>query len=356
MKITNVTYWAEQIPLSRPYTVAYKTQDSMEIIFVRLDGENGYFGVGAASPSKHVTGETHEATKGALAANLEEICLKQDIRFLPTILRKATNKLPDTPAAQAAIDIALHDLWAKSQQLPLVELLGRVHHTLPTSITIGIKDTIQESIEEAKEYLHRRFKIIKLKIGLSLEKDIETTYKIKEAVGNNMLIRVDANQGYTGADLLKYWEETRVLDVEFVEQPFKPKKVNEMLAMPKEIRDHCAGDESVQKPVDALKYANRPHPYGIYNIKLMKCGGIAAGRQIADIAHLGGIALMWGCMDESCVSISAALHAAFASPNTRFLDLDGSFDLARDPFKGGFVIEDGMMRLTDKAGLGVEMV
>jgi L-alanine-DL-glutamate epimerase-like enolase superfamily enzyme len=64
---------------------------------------------------------------------------------------------------------------------------------------------------------------------------------------------------------------------------------------------------------------------------------------------------MWGCNDESVISIAAALHAAFACPRTRYLDLDGSFDLARDPASGGFIVEDGLMRLLDRPGLGVEL-
>ena len=63
---------------------------------------------------------------------------------------------------------------------------------------------------------------------------------------------------------------------------------------------------------------------------------------------------MWGCMDESIVSISAALHAALASPATRYLDLDGSLDLARDVVTGGFHLEDGYLRTTDAPGLGVQ--
>ena len=98
-----------------------------------------------------------------------------------------------------------------------------------------------------------------------------------------------------------------------------------------------------------------PRPFGIYNIKLMKCGGIAAGIQIAEIARLAGIELMWGCMDESIVGIVAALHAALASPATRYLDLDGHLDLARDPARGGLVLSEGMLGLTDRPGLGIEM-
>jgi L-alanine-DL-glutamate epimerase-like enolase superfamily enzyme len=102
-----------------------------------------------------------------------------------------------------------------------------------------------------------------------------------------------------------------------------------------------------------MALAQPPRAAGIFNIKLMKCGGIAAARRIATVAELSGIALMWGCMDESAISIAAALHAALASPATRYLDLDGSLDLARDVVDGGFVIENGVMRTAGGPGLGV---
>ncbi len=94
----------------------------------------------------------------------------------------------------------------------------------------------------------------------------------------------------------------------------------------------------------------------IYNIKLMKCGGINAALQIAEIANLAGIDLMWGCMDESIISISAALHAALASPATRYLDLDGSLDLARDIVSGGFVLNDGYLSVNENPGLGCTLL
>jgi L-alanine-DL-glutamate epimerase-like enolase superfamily enzyme len=71
------------------------------------------------------------------------------------------------------------------------------------------------------------------------------------------------------------------------------------------------------------------------------------------VAETAGVALMWGCMDESRIGIAAGLHAALSSPATRYLDLDGSLDLARDVAEGGFVIADGVMRTTEAPGLGV---
>lgn len=353
MKIIKAHFWTEHIKLTRPYTIAYKTIDSVENIFVQLETDTGQIGVGVASPSYQVTGESFDDTRAALGLHLEALTLHQNIQAFGTLIRKTHETLSTTPAACAAVDIALHDLFCKSIQVSVAQFLGQYHKALPTSITIGIK-SIEASIEEAKEYLERNFKIIKLKIGKSLEEDVEVISKIHEVVKDKMLIRVDANQGYAVNDLIKFVHQTEHIGVELIEQPFQVANDPQLLKVPTDIRKILAADESLVNVQDAFRLAHAPLHYGIYNIKLMKCGGIHSGRQIADIAQLAGIDLMWGCNDESCVSIAAGLHAAFASPNTKYIDLDGSLDLGKDPFSGGFVIENGMMRLGSGVGLGIQ--
>ncbi|MFC1725844.1 mandelate racemase/muconate lactonizing enzyme family protein [candidate division KSB1 bacterium] len=355
MKIKSVKYWTENLELTRPYTIAYQTIDSVENVFVRIDGENGLFGLGSASPADFVTGETFEDCTEALEKSLERLLIGKDICLLTELCRKLEENMSGTPAAMAAADIALHDLFAKYLKIPLVDLLGRVHRSMPTSITIGIKSVV-EAIEEAKEYIDRKFKILKVKIGKSLEEDIEVIRKLRENVGNSVDIRVDANQGYRIKDLKKFFERTKKLNIEFMEQPLKADNINDMFELKEIYRKKIAADESLHYPADALKLSNTPHPFGIYNIKLMKCGGIRNAKRISEIAELAGIDLMWGCMDESIISISAALHAAFASVTTKYLDLDGSLDLARDIVEGGFELKDGHMTIVEKSGLGVTLV
>ena len=355
MKITKVKYWTENLELVRPYTIAYKTIDAVENIFVELETEDGHWGLGAASPGESVTGEGCDDCREALGENLETLLRGRDIRHLKALIRELDDKMPQAPAARAAVDIALHDALAKHLDIPLVDMLGRVHKSLPTSITIGIK-SVKDTLEEAREYIDRGFHILKVKIGKSLEDDLEVLHKLREKVGPDVLIRVDANQGYTAKTFADFFKKTESLDIEFIEQPLPADDIRAMHTLPKEVRQLTAADESLLSASDALRLAQLPQPFGIYNIKLMKCGGVAAALQIAEIAHWAGIDLMWGCMDESIVSISAALHAALASPATRYLDLDGSFDLARDLVKGGFIIEDGYMKALDKPGLGIERI
>ena len=355
MEIKKISTWKEDLALTRPYTIAYETIDSVQNMFVLLEAENGTIGLGAGSPAEDVTGESIETCEEALTNQLDAILKGKDIRCFPSLLSQLDETLSDTPAARAAVDIALHDLLANIIGLPLVDVLGRVHDSMPTSITIGIK-SVAETLEEADEYWGRGFRILKVKTGHDVDEDIERMIQLRKKFGTKAILRVDANQGYTLADYRRFLDKTKRANVEFVEQPLKAFDLDGMRSLEEWIRKQSAADESMLNPQSALKCLYPPKPFGIFNIKLMKCGGIAPGLEIARMAQHEGIDLMWGCMDESIVSIAAALHAAFASPATRYLDLDGSLDLARDLVDGGFIIENGWLRPTDQPGLGVKRI
>ena len=355
MKIFKATFWAERLALTRPYTIAYVHIDSVQNLFVRLEADDGTVGLGVAAPDEEVTGEGMQKCRQALADNLEDLLTGTDIRHIKTRMRDIEIALPDAPAARAAIDMALHDLWAKHLGLPLVDLLGRVHRSLPTSITIGI-GSVEEALAEAAEYIGRGFRILKVKIGRSMEEDVERLHRIRQKLGREIIIRVDANQGYSVDQFKNFLNQTASLELELIEQPLPAGDLAGMRRLPEAVRNRVAADESLLDARDVLTCLEHPRPFGIYNIKLMKCGGIAPAMQIAELANLASIDLMWGCMDESSVGIAAALHAALASPATRYLDLDGHLDLARDPVTDGLVLQNGELSVTDSPGLGVEMI
>jgi L-alanine-DL-glutamate epimerase-like enolase superfamily enzyme len=353
LKISSARSHVEHFELVRPYTIAFRSIDAVQNVIVELETNQGLVGLGAAAPEAHVTGESDENCQAALTDEGLAWLLGRDVRMLPALCRELARTMPDAPAARAAIDIALHDLYGQHLGLPLVELLGREHLSLPTSITIGIK-SVDATLEEAREYLSRGFRVLKVKLGHSLDEDIERLQRLRELTGRDVAIRVDPNQGYDLEAVRRFVDATNTLDIEFLEQPM-PVAVD-VRALPSTVRARLAADERLLNEADALTLATPQPACGIFNIKLMKCGGIWPARRIADLAETAGIELMWGCMDESLVSISAALHVALASPATRYLDLDGSLDLARDVATGGFVLEDGYMRTTDAPGLGLRRI
>jgi len=352
VKIERIAIHTFAVPLKRPYRIANHTTDSVRIAIVRIEGENGVSGFGSATPEPDITGETFEACVGALEHGAS--LLAQTSREFREHIGALESLTSGTPGARAALDSALFDLWARSAGRPLVDLLGRAHRELPTSITIGILP-LDETLVEADEYVARGFRALKVKIGESFDADMERMARLRERVGPSIALRADANVGYEPANVVRCHERLRALDVEMLEQPSLPSRDAELRALPAEVRRWLMADESLHDERDAVVLAREPRPYGVWNIKLMKCGGIAPAMRIADVAARNGVDLMWGCMDESEIGIAAALHAAFACPATRYLDLDGSFDLARDPARGGFELVDGFLRTSDRPGLGVEV-
>ena len=355
MKIKKINVWNTDLGNTKPYTIAFKTIDEVRNVFIEIIIDNGTSGIGSGNPSEYVTGENLNQTIEALQDKNLEFLIGRDIREINQLLFEVLLKFPKTPAARAALDIALHDVFTKYLNVPLVKYLGQKIKALPTSNTIGIKNA-EETVKEAVDYQKQGFKVLKVKLGKDLEEDIERLVKLRERFDNSMVIRIDANQGYSVQQTIDFYNRTKKLDIELIEQPLPAKSVKDMKGLPDEIKSKIAADESLLSPADALNLINPPSAAGIFNIKLMKCGGISQGLKIADIALQEGVDLFWGCNDESIVSITAALHAAFACSNTRYIDLDGSLDLAKDEVTGGFILSDGMMYCSDKPGLGVERV
>ena len=352
MKIKSVKAWLQQLPLTKPYTIAYKVIEDTEIVFFEVVLENGITGTGASNPFEDVVGETPADTLANLQTDFVQNFAGRDIRFFNQLIDEAITQFPHKPGTIAAIDIALHDAFCQWLGIRVVDWYGCKINALPTSYTIGIKDTMA-MLEEVKTIYAAGFKLIKLKTGLNVDEDIERVTRLTELYKNKMRIRVDANQGYNLQQLKYFLNKTKDLSLELIEQPLPSGKEPELSVLPDVDRKILTADESLTDAASALLLSHPPAPYGIFNIKLMKCGGIRAAREIAGIAANSGINLFWGCNDESIVSITAALHAAYSCTHTKYLDLDGSFDLTGDYVTGGFILKEGVMYLTEQPGLGV---
>lgn len=353
MKIKSIQAYLKNFTLTRSYTIAYKSQSEVQNVILVVTLENGIIGLGCASPSDAVTGETVKDSLAALSNQTFAHFIDRDLENLSALTQQCIELLQKTPAACAALDIALHDAYAQLMSKPLAVLLGQVHQSLPTSITIGIKNNT-ETLSEAQEYIDRGFTHLKVKLGLSLQEDL---VRLKELRKNfpTVTIRVDPNQGYRLSECLTLLKEAHALQLELIEQPMKVHDTKLLRDLKDTDKKIIALDESLLTLKDAEQLLIPPACCGIFNIKLMKCGGITTAQKIATLAKESAIDVMWGCNDESIISISAALHTAFACSATRYLDLDGSLDLLDDVVVGGFVIENGIMRITNQPGLGVTL-
>lgn len=350
MKIKNIRAYKVDLGLSKPYTVAYETNSTAENVFLEVELENGIIGYGAACPSEFVFGEKMEDTVSNLTSDALQKWIGKDIRCFRSLILESRLLFPLHSATRTAVDIALHDAFGKFIDIPVYKFYGGQVRKQPTSVTIGILG-VDETIREASEFKKLGFKILKVKTGLNPKEDVERIIKLKETYGNYFKIRVDANQGYSIEETKAFYESTIELGIELIEQPVSVKKVRDLKLLPSDVRKKIACDESLTDKRSALDLAGE-NICGIFNIKLMKCGGLLEAFDISSIAEAYGIEIFWGCYDESIASITAALHASLACPTTKYLDLDGSFDLADDIFEGGFTLIDGELIPNEKSGFG----
>ncbi len=351
MKIVAVRAYLKKMALKKPYTIAYNTFTDVALAFFEIELANGMIGYGSGSPAEEVVGETTEQTVANLNTSFVANLVGRDIRHFQEIIFESNLAFPHLPGTLAAIDIALHDAFGKFIGVSIASYYGQKMNALPTSMTIGIKG-LDETLEEAKEYASMGFRVFKVKTGMDLNEDIERIKALYTSFGKDYTIRVDANQGYDLAQLKLFLKATSSYPLELIEQPLPVGKEQDLLQLSAAERKSLTADEALKDPHAALQLAAGEHAFGIYNIKLMKCGGLLGAKEIATIAQHAGIDLFWGCNDESIISITAALHMAYACSNTKYIDLDGSFDLMEDLVTGGFEVQDGCLVINNLPGFG----
>jgi L-alanine-DL-glutamate epimerase-like enolase superfamily enzyme len=350
MKIKAIEYFKVDMPLAVPYTIAYETVSHTSNIILKLDTGTGLTGWGCAAPDIEVTGETPEDVIGHIEKVVLGLLKDQPPFQIARITDMLKQLLPGASSTLAMVDMALYDLLARKAKIPLYQLLGAFRNEIPTSITIGILP-LDETLATAKSYLKKGFSILKLKGGLNLDEDIEKILKLREAFGDDFLLRFDANQGYTTEESFDFIRKTLSANIEIFEQPTSQKMEERLGEVTQNIDIRVMADESLKTLKDAFRLT-RNDLIDMVNIKIMKVGGILESQHINSVAKAAGVEVMVGCIDECALGISAGLHFTLSRPNIVCADLDGHLDLLEDPFTGLFLLKNGVLRPSAHPGLG----
>lgn len=350
MKITGVESWRVDLKLAEPYAIAYGSYDTAPNIFLRLDTDGGARGYGCAAPDPQVTGETPEQVADALAGIAADVLHGADALRPVHLLVALREQLTELPGAMAAVDMALFDLLGKAAGLPLWRLLGGYRDCIETSITIGILPE-QETVRRARERVAQGFRALKLKGGVDVEDDIARLLKVREAVGNGIELRFDANQGYTPQEAERFLAGIAAADLEILEQPTSSELPEQLGPLTRSASAAVMADESMVSRLDAFHLAGK-QLVDLLNVKLMKVGGIDEALRVTAIGSAVGVRTMVGCMDEATLGIAAGLHFALARPSVSYADLDGHLDLVDDPTAGAVILRDGVLYPAERPGLG----
>jgi L-alanine-DL-glutamate epimerase-like enolase superfamily enzyme len=351
LSVSTVRAYRLEIPLETSYDVAYARFDAVENLVVRIGTECGLTGWGCAAPDTYVTGETVEGNLGALREALAPALQRAGESAVEELLHGVAELAPSDPAARAAADLALHDLWGKLRGVSVQALLGGTRRGISTSITIGIMN-IEETCVVAAERVAQGFDILKLKGGRDPEEDIERVRAVRRAHGPDLVIRLDANQGYS-VDEARSVMGALAEEIEFIEQPVDAGDLGGLALLAAEGAVPVMADEAVLGLEEVTELMRRG--LRLLCVKLMKSGGLAATARVCDFARQHGARVMIGCMDELPISMAGAAHLALSHPAVAHADLDGHIDMVQRVATGGMEIRSGEVSVTGKPGLGVQV-
>lgn len=356
MKIKEIKVGQISVPLKKPFKTALRTVDKIEDVVVKIITDTGHIGYGEAAPTAVITGDTKGSIKCAIEDYIATQIIGLEIENIEEIMNRIDRSLIKNTSAKAAVDIAIYDLFGQLHKSPLYKLLGGYKKEIISDLTISVNDP-EEMAQDSIEAVRRGYKTLKIKVGLDSQMDIKRIQAIRDTVGYNVDLRLDANQGWKPKEavmLLRKMED-KGFNIELVEQPVSANDLEGLKYVTQNVNTPILADESVFSPFDAVKIIQN-RAADLINIKLMKTGGIHNALKICSVAEIYGVECMIGCMLESKLSVSAAVHLAASKSIITKIDLDGPGLCKEDPVDGGPQFQDYKITLNDEWGLGFKNI
>ncbi len=352
LKIKDVEIYLFDLPLAAPFRIAIGEMKAANDLLVRVVTDQGVVGIGEACPFPPITGET-QATNAAAAKTIRDMIIGRDPLAIEAILLEIGAIVHADPSAVAAFDMALYDILGQVAGLPLFRLFGSARTQFETDITTGI-DTPAAMAAETKTNAARGYKTLKVKVGLDPDDDVARIQAVRDAIGYDIRVRIDANQGWSVPQAIYALRKLEKFHIQLIEQPVVASDVAGMKQVRAASPIPIMADEACFLPADALKLV-RAEACDYFNIKIMKAGGISNAIRIAHIADAADIRCMVGCMLESNVALTAAAHVVASQANIIFADLDGNAEHTVDPVVGGMTVKAGVVTMPEKPGLGCDV-
>lgn len=352
MKISKTEIFMYKIPMD-PFTIATGTMDYAQNVLIKIHTDEGIIGWGECSAFPMIVGETQlscyhlaqDFAKYLKGKNPLEIGERmQDLHFI----------IAGNYTAKSAFDLALYDIAAQAANKPLFAYLGGSKKPIESDLTIGI-DTPENMRDQAIDFVKNGVTMIKVKLGKKPKDDIQRMKLIREAIGDQIILRIDANQGWQPSDALAVLQALAPYHIQFCEQPMHKYYDDLLPTLCADSPIVVMADESVFTHHDARKLINQKACHAI-NIKFSKSGGIHEAIKIHDIAKEHNIPCMMGGMLESRVALTAKMHFAMAHDNVKYYDMDTCLLGHKvDPVMGGVQFNGMHLSVDDSIGLGVQV-
>ncbi|MCC6446445.1 MAG: dipeptide epimerase [Armatimonadetes bacterium] len=305
--------------------------------------EDGSRGRAEVSPRSYVTGETQDTVLQDIAGSADRLC-GEDYDGLFAFSNALKSLLPDRHSARALAEIVFFDALARAWKVPRCRLLGGACQEVKSDLSISIAPP-DETARLAWDAFDRGFRHLKLKVGgLGVEEEARRVLAVREAVPG-ALLRIDANQAFSAEEAVVFieWLAGSGVPVECFEQPVSCTDLDGLAQVTSRSPVPIIADESVLTPQDALRLVKAEAADG-FNIKLAK-SGIRDSLEIIAIARAAGWKLMLGCMLESALGSSMAVHLACGTGSFHYIDLDSHYLISGDEDEQDFVQDGETLRL-----------
>ncbi|MCP9235672.1 dipeptide epimerase [Lewinella sp. JB7] len=351
MHVQDITLFPLRVALTKPFVISLGPLTHAENLFVRVRTRGGLEGWGEASPFPTIHGET---LNGAVAIGRELapqlIGLRAD--DAPAYTARLQRFIHGNHALKSAFDIALHDIAAQAAGLPLYQYLGgRSLRPLFTDYTVSL-GTPARMAEDALDIRRAGFPVIKVKLGGDPAEDIERIAAITQAVGREIPLRLDANQGWSFDGAVTALRGLAAYHVEHCEAPINRYEWTRLPELRRLSPIPLMADESCWNEAD-LRRLTTIGAVDRINIKLSKSGGLYEARRIVEAS---GLPLQVGGFLESRLGFTAAAHLAMSSEKVVFCDFDTPLMQIEDPVAGGITYgPGGSVLLPDANGLGARL-
>jgi L-alanine-DL-glutamate epimerase-like enolase superfamily enzyme len=351
MKIIRTDIWKFSIPM-HPFTIATGTMYFAQNVFIRVHTSENIYGVGECSAFPMIVGET-QATCFEMAKDFAALWKNKDATDINARLNELDDLAAFNSTIKSAFDMALFDIAAKIAGQPLYKYLGGTHKLVETDLTIGI-DTPSNMAATAIDFVKKGVRIIKIKLGKKAAEDIERVKQIRAAVGPDISLRIDANQGWSYENAVIALQGIAPHQVQFCEQPMRHWNDHRLPELRKQSPVPIMADESVFDHHDAQRLIAAEGCDSV-NIKFAKSGGIREAIKINEVCAVNNIPCMMGGMLESRVALTAFAHFAIAHPNIVFYDMDTCLlGHKTDPVEGGIKYNGFFIDTPSAPGIGAD--
>jgi L-alanine-DL-glutamate epimerase-like enolase superfamily enzyme len=352
--ITKIEIFKINVSYKKPISVSLGRVTHANNIGIKIHtNQEGLYGVGEASPFSFITGDTQDGDF-ELAKMLAKLLMGKNPLEIEDRIFDMNRQLKLNPTIISAFDIALFDILGKYTNLPLYALWGgKNNRVITTDMTIGI-DTPEVMAKEALSFKKEGFPAIKVKLGEETKSDVARIKAIREAIGLDIPLRIDANQGWDTVTAIKTLKELEKYNIEHCEEPILRWNNTDLAYVRSKSPIPIMADESVFDHMDAFRLASMK-ACDYFNIKLAKSGGLNNALKIISIAEASGIKSQVGCMSETRLGLTALAHLVVARKNIVHFDLDSALQLTEDPVIGGMTYgENGIVIVPDTPGIGAD--